>query len=359
MTERPHDDFVTALREAEAQLLEERPARPDHQRALLGAVLERERSRPARRLRAWLVGGAGTLALAAASAALAWPYLTTPPTPTDATPPAPVAENATPAPTPSPLAALGLTSDTCDADASDDGVSFASGCDASWAALRSTVTVDAPSTLARLEGGDGLAVRRGQVTFDIDPARPAARVVRVAVSGGVIEVLGTRFTVVEEGDRGEVTLHRGSIRFVPEQGAPRTLSPGDSHRWGEARASLDATDGAPAEAPPEATPRPPRRPKVVAKTHRDTLAPQDLSRLRELRRLGRHDDALAHLKRLSRKDLDPTTLEILNYERGEILGLQGKTEAACAHWTRHLRAYPKGAYRREVRAHSERLGCRK
>jgi hypothetical protein len=358
MTERPHDDFVTALREAEAQILEERPARADHQRALLGAVLERERSRPARRLRSWLLGGAGTLALAAASAALAWPYLAAP-APTLATPPAPtpVAENTPSAPAPSPLAALGLTSDTCDADASDDGVSFASGCDASWAALRSTVTVDAPSTLARRD--DGLAVRRGTVTFDIDPDRPDPQVVRVAVSGGVIEVLGTRFTVVEEGDRGEVTLHHGSIRFVPESGAPHMLEPGDSHRWGEARASLDATDGAPEEAPPEAAPRPPRRPRVVAKTHRDTLAPQDLSRLRELRRLGRHDDALAHLKRLARKDLDPTTLEILNYERGEILGLQGKTKAACAHWTRHLRAYPKGAYRREVRAHSERLGCRK
>ena len=92
----------------------------------------------------------------------------------------------------------------------------------------------------------GVTVERGTIRFEV--ARGKGRR-EVAVSGGVIEITGTRFVVTEDGRRGKVELEEGSIRF--HRGHPRgdetvtPLTPGESLSWqAEAPSDDDAVDEA-------------------------------------------------------------------------------------------------------------------
>ncbi len=330
---RASQEFVAAVRLAEAHVERQRPARRAHQEELLETLMLRAQGPSlARHVRAlWWGGGGLALATAAAALMLWWPASTS-------APPSPARTHT----------AQGLTS-TCALPEHAGSISVRQGCTITWLSGHAELAAKEEALVGRR--GEALVLERGEVTVDIDPLRPAPRMVRVRVSGGVIEVLGTRFTIKEEGTRGQVTLHRGSIRFIPPQGSGQTLEPGQTRTWGERveRAAL------PTPAPPPVEKVKPSPPKTQPKTRprRGSVSASELEMLRELRRLKRYEDALSNLKRLSRRNLDKTTREVLSFERGELLELRG--DDACGHWRRHQRRWRRGTYRAAVRGRLK--GC--
>ncbi len=84
-----------------------------------------------------------------------------------------------------------------------------------------------PSALLNTE--DGIRIVRGRVSFQVANVR---RPVSVLVSGGRIEVIGTRFTVTERGRGGRVTLEEGHLDFLRRDGGRSRLRPGETLEWG-------------------------------------------------------------------------------------------------------------------------------
>lgn len=73
--------------------------------------------------------------------------------------------------------------------------------------------------------------KRGKAEFKVAHQTDARRPFRVFVSGGYIEVLGTRFTVWQGQHKGRVVLHEGTIRFVYTQGPTRLLRRQGTLHW--------------------------------------------------------------------------------------------------------------------------------
>ncbi|HTE54965.1 MAG TPA: FecR domain-containing protein [Kofleriaceae bacterium] len=83
--------------------------------------------------------------------------------------------------------------------------------------------------LVRVEAGVRLV--GGTAEFQVEHVAADHPVVRVAVSAGVIEVTGTRFTVVEEPGRGHVDLHEGRIQFRAADDTLTAVEPGRRLVW--------------------------------------------------------------------------------------------------------------------------------
>jgi transmembrane sensor len=218
---------------------------------------------------------------------------------------------------------------------------------------------------------DALRLRSGWATFDVARAEPDAPV-RVLVSAGAIEVLGTRFTVLEGDAGGHVDLIEGHIRFVDHHGGVADIEPGRRLAWTDAGSVVAAPHEHPA--PPgsdSATPSDPnpdapeatRRRAVVASrpSAMDTETPVakvPLDRIARLRAAGRYAEAVAVIDAVEADRLDPRTAEALSYERGTILQDHlERTADACAHWRAHSRRFGAGRYRESVAARIEALGC--
>ena len=215
-----------------------------------------------------------------------------------------------------------------------------------------------PSTLRK----EALGVRMlsGRATFQVQKVPTGQQPVRVLVSGGSIEVRGTRFTITERGEGGEVLLHEGKIVFLGPDGVEHVVSPGETFTW-------PLPVPAPREPLDELEPLPPleRRPAPKPKTQeidwrefdRRVHAEAVINELSQLRRSAAWTDAVKLLEReLSRGA--PDTRERLSFELGVIYTWQLKDpEAGCAHWVQHRAEYPKGRYGTEVERASAALGC--
>jgi transmembrane sensor len=225
--------------------------------------------------------------------------------------------------------------------------------------------------------GKGVRLVRGAAIFEVEP-RPAEPAV-VFVSGGRIEVLGTRFAVEQGEAEGAVTLERGSIRFVDEAGRETLLRPGDRLRW-------PPSPALPAPAPPPRRPSPaapalpavpPRRtpqrtappspaPPASARASGPLPAPAEVVAqqqrvLAEIDRLRirREDDLL--VRRLDDILASPVAepfRERLSFERCDVLAHQaGQEVRACAEVARHVSAYPQGEYTARLESLRRSLGC--
>jgi transmembrane sensor len=219
---------------------------------------------------------------------------------------------------------------------------------------------------------EGAAVRvaRGTATFDVAPVPPGKQPFRVLVSGGVIEVIGTRFVVIENGDRGRVELVHGKIRFIAESGDTSELSPGEGLSWPKAIAPI-------APPPPEplpvveahgAEPKPrPNAPPVRAPKALEVAAPPvearalDSNTTAELARLraeGRYEEAVSLLARLLDEPFEPRSAELLSFERASILDRQLRDrDRACTAYEAHRARFSGGRYDREIRERIEILSC--
>ncbi|MEM7153664.1 MAG: FecR domain-containing protein [Myxococcota bacterium] len=248
-----------------------------------------------------------------------------------------------------------------------------------------------------LQKDGGIRVVEGKTLFDVEPVPAGSEPVRIQVSHGTIDVIGTRFTIEQGPDGGFVDLFEGKIRFTSLHGEVVDIEPGQRHTWGamavnsvaargptvavgEAVGTPDAAtppppplDAAPSEHAPERasesssssrrrtegeSPRTRARPqnKVRGTTDEAALIIDEVARLRSE---GAYARAASVLRRAEQsRRWDSRTAQVLSYELGEILGRHlDDAPAACAHWARHASRFPRGRYARAVESARERLGC--
>lgn len=232
--------------------------------------------------------------------------------------------------------------------------------------------VDRPARLRREPGG--VRVLSGEVEVRV-ARRPAGAAARVLVSGGVIEVLGTRFQIVQRAEGGRVSLLEGRIRFVASAGEAFELEPGESLAWPvPPRAAPPVPSPPPLEPAPRA-PAPPSRPKPNAAPAAQSTSPRPapaappgaasnedelaiFERVGALRSRGRYEEAVRELGAELARAGSASRRERLSFELGSILSFQlRQRERACAHWAEHRRAFPRGTYAQEVAQAMEQEGC--
>lgn len=246
-------------------------------------------------------------------------------------------------------------------------------CQLSWEAAAANITTFSDTTLTLVQP-ETLDLRRGEVTIKVTPRPKHRSSVRVNVSGGVIEVMGTTFTIQEDGERGQVALHEGKIRFTHTNGQRVVLLPGQSLSW-PAQLAQAPVKPAPTQAPEPTTEQPTTptpepsntlatsvtKPAPKPKLNKPTRAPdaKALAQIAKWRRVGDYERALKALGALEGPDLDPRSAEIISYEIGDILTHQLKHSArACARWRKHLRAHRRGTYARAAQAAQRELECK-
>ncbi|MGC4119943.1 MAG: FecR domain-containing protein [Myxococcales bacterium] len=223
-----------------------------------------------------------------------------------------------------------------------------------------SIAVAEPSVLRRERAG--MRVVAGKVEFKVERQKPG-RSVRVLVSGGAIEVVGTRFTVEQQAEHGRVMLHEGHIRFVAAAGNVRELLAGESLEWPQApvpaptpapetvAAKPDA--GAPVSASPPALRHPVRAPERIgapATTVEPDPGPEVFERVGALRSRGQYTEAVQELTVALARPAPRARRERLSYELGSIYSYQLRDhERACAHWQQHEAQFPAGTYAQEIR----------
>jgi len=238
----------------------------------------------------------------------------------------------------------------------------------------STLVVSAPAALRKEAGG--VRVLSGRATIAVRKRPPNAGTAKIFVSGGTIEVLGTRFTVMEQERQGRVELHEGSIRFTYTTGQVQLLEPGESLRWpfqAEQARAVAPLEPPAAPQPDKATETPAPNPIVPRARVRAIEAltpqapspvpaavnvPQLLQHIGTLRLRGDIATAVRELEAALESTARPATRERLSYELGTLYTYSlSDTPRACAHWRRHEREYPQGLYEQEVRELVEKLRC--
>ena len=227
---------------------------------------------------------------------------------------------------------------------------------------RGRVTLARPSLGLRMKVGaetslrgmpEGARLLAGRIEVEVTPRRsPRDAPVRIHVSHGVFEVVGTRFTLVQRREGGSVTLDEGHLRFLSLDGRRFELWSGQRLTW----------PVEPPVPPPNDTTRRPR-PTTRSRAHRTPPPPRrdfDLGELQRLRIQGRFERLEELLRRATRDTGLPAGLrESLSFELGDLLGhVLRRREAACRQWRWHLRTFPRGTYRTRVASEWETLGCR-
>jgi|GEM_PF-1834738 hypothetical protein len=215
-------------------------------------------------------------------------------------------------------------------------------------------------------------VKAGHVRFDVE-RRPSP--LRVFVSEGFIEVLGTRFQIWQEEERGRVSLEEGRIRYAAGK-RNRVLSPGDTLHWPLVRKAEAPPTTAPTTVPSgESSPVIPRGTKrVLAKRLRAVTKPKArkltakdaeslLQRVERLRSQTRFAEAITLIRSNLPRIGDRTNSERFSYELGALMANHGAShddgpKRACGHFSKHLRRFGSGRYGAEIRGIRKRLKCR-
>lgn len=190
-----------------------------------------------------------------------------------------------------------------------------------------------------IEGDRRITMLEGWLVFDVDRVHDGPPV-EVGISGGTVEVLGTRFSIYQDETRGHLELVEGKVRLVRPTGEPTLLTPGQNTSWqGEKR-----DPSSPTSSPPRAV--------------RGETASTAIRGIMKLRSEGRHLEALELARRVIRTSSVRRTREVVHYEAGTILeGPLQDTARACRHWAEHLATFSGGRYTSQVADRMERLGC--
>lgn len=239
-------------------------------------------------------------------------------------------------------------------------------------ALGSTMRNSGSLSLRRLS--NGVEVMAGTVELNVEHGWPRPQPFQVRVSHGEIEVLGTVFTVIQKENGGQVSLHRGSIRFRSLDGQVRQLRPGQSLSW-----PLPPEDSSGKVPPSPVQPQPTQRPlrqgsTTLAKGEQPAPAPAPepvptkvevapnaedlLHRIAVLRSRGQFEEAADVLSEALKERRGTPTEERLSFELGTILWRHLRDPArACPHWRQHEQAFPMGRYESEVLRARLELQC--
>ncbi|MEK7705423.1 MAG: FecR domain-containing protein [Myxococcota bacterium] len=206
-----------------------------------------------------------------------------------------------------------------------------------------TDIVAAPGTQLRRETA-GIRLARGRATFAVGKRDPAAPL-RVLVSHGVIEVVGTRFTVTQQRNAGDVALASGNIRFVASDGRVVHLTPGQSLSWPLPTPQVVPHDVVESPARPE---------------HRQRLARREiLAELEDLRIRREYGTLARRLEGLLTTERREPLRERLSYELCDVLARHTKErQRACLQIETDLRQYPAGEYAAMLLALRSELACK-
>jgi ferric-dicitrate binding protein FerR (iron transport regulator) len=251
---------------------------------------------------------------------------------------------------------------TCSAAEQGPTLTADGGCRVRVDQMGMSISSRAEVELVRLD--DGVRLARGSAEFEV-AHRDSRQPVRVWVSGGSIEVTGTRFTVHQHARGGHVDLIDGGIRFRATDGTTTAIRPGTRFVWLDRPPPAPARDATP-PAPeirrqlprpprPPRAPRPARDPRVPISGDAAARAIEDVQALRAERR---YRDAARLLRHLRAANWDRSTAEVLSFEEGDVLEHLGDDRAACAHWRAHQARFPGGTYRAAIERAQRRLRCR-
>ena len=197
-----------------------------------------------------------------------------------------------------------------------------------------------------------IRVLKGRATLDVTPRRRGQEILRVYVSHGQIQVLGTMFTVQQRRVGGQVKLHRGAIRFVGHEGQVREVKPGQTLSW-----PLKDPPPLTATAPEEVAKSSPKKARPAKKLTLEETETLGNSTAR-LRSQGRYKQAARALRAALPRITDRVTRERFSFELGDILTYQlSDPAAACRHWKRHLRRYGPGRDGKEIRQAQQKAAC--
>jgi len=228
------------------------------------------------------------------------------------------------------------------------------------------VTVSSRTRLQRESAG--IRVMAGTATFSVQ-TRPRDLPMRVLVSSGTIEVIGTRFIVRQESASGSVLLEIGVVQFISDTGRTTILRAGDTLRWSGKGINVESKDGVGASAvPPELGISPPeleaqsgRKPLPIARKMRVQNAVSDTALFAEIETLRiRHEyEPLAKkLGQALEKKVDEPLRESLSVELVDLLIRHGGKEAgACDRIAQHLQSYPRGEHSESLAKAAAKLGC--
>lgn len=254
----------------------------------------------------------------------------------------------------------------CEVREAGGTVDYLGGCTVKLPAL--SVRTEAGSALKRSDAA--LELVRGSAWFEVRPVPAGSPPVRVRVAGGVIEVVGTAFSVRQGDSEGSVELFEGKVRFLSAEREPIELRPGEQFVWANSQRRAGASPGltlapsasssaSPAGAasvsrlsPPPVGPLAAAIPNAPSPSTSasEALAPAAIERIAGLRALGKYQEALAELSAVQQGNRDARTAEVLSFERGTLLERMGGPALSCPHWSNHARQFSKGAYHAAVSA---------
>jgi hypothetical protein len=260
-----------------------------------------------------------------------------------------------------PIAPAPSASSTCITTAAGDAVDLTGPCTLTLP----TMQIETSGTTTLSETADGVRVTKGSAVFQVRRVPAGHAPVRVRVSGGVIEIVGTKFVVEQRDGGGSIQLLEGTVRFVFASGRVSIMHAGERLSWVDAPPSSSAPEPAPSGAPsrvaaddaraPVETPAPSGAPSPFA-----GVDPSDpfydehpslrdaLRRFEEIEREARYTEA----ERL-REKLEPASFEV-----GSALeGSHVDPARVCAHWRWHTKRFPAGIYNGDIEARMRKLGC--
>lgn len=274
-------------------------------------------------------------------------------------------EVAVAAPPTAALGAFALEGDGCEGMPGEAQTTLRGNCRLVSDRLSAQVWGDA----AVAESQGALAVRGGQLLFDVAPVAKGEPKVRIGVSHGTIEVIGTKFVVNQGDDGGYVDLFEGEIHFVEPGGRIVELHPGQRHEWGAAALLAEAAeDPDPIEIILEEDesdeafgadePSRKRRNRRRSQRDRSARAAEIIGHVGVLRAQRKYRAAVVELRAALRERWDRRTAEVLSYELGELLHRHlGERQAACDHLRKHQERFENGRYDTAIERTRAKLQC--
>lgn len=225
---------------------------------------------------------------------------------------------------------------------------------------RNDLITPTPGTkIDELDGG--VRLQQGKATFAVWK-RQGRDALQVRVSHGLIEVVGTRFTVEQTETDGSVHLEEGEIGFHWQDGHTTRLTAGESLSWGTKAfaepktvppvlAPAPTTDAVPTPDPdapapaaePTPVPTPPPAPVKSSKLSMDEV----LLELATLRNQRKYKEAVTLLRpNTERSDFSMSQRARLSYEMGMLLQDRLRDrDTACKHWRWHAERFPENGER--------------
>jgi hypothetical protein len=230
----------------------------------------------------------------------------------------------------------------------------------------STMQIETSGATTLSETADGVRMLKGTAVFQVRPVPAGRAPVRVRVSGGVIEIVGTKFLVEQREGGGSIQLIEGTIRFVFASGRVSVLHAGERLNWVDDPASAappPSPSGSLARGPADDVHAPPQpQPSTVAEAPITGVDPGDpfydehpplreaLARFEGIQREAPYTEA----ERL-REKLEPASFEL----GGALENSHADPARICAHWRWHTKNFPAGIYNGDINARMRKLGCQR